>query len=471
MHVQMMIQSVLQGGCRQCRLSLSMTSRVLPVSPSPMLTPLKSLNATAAFSTSPAAAASFSSSSAASSILSGGSQTKTNNHSKLLRSRPLCPCGSYHNAVAPYHADAHAHAYSHQTMKAWQIHEYSGSSGLDLACEKLIPSISSPRDVLVKIHASSVNPIDVQMAAGYGRNLINLYRNIVNQDIGSSEFPLTLGRDFSGEIVDVGSQVKHLKIGDEVWGAIDAKRQGTHAEFCLASEKEISMKPKSVSHVEAAALPFVAATTFSSLVLLGGLTEKIARKKRILIFAGSGGIGSFAIQLMKSWGAEVTTTCPQDAIPMMQQLGADRVLDFKSPTFVEDLTSISGFDIILDTIGGGTSDMAIPLLKPFVGAKYLDLAWDLITDTDTHGLPVGVVKTALGLGDKVLRAARLGAGYSWAVFLPSDKAMQTTARLVDRGVIKPIIDSVVPMEGVVEAYDKITSKKTRGKIVINVAGN
>lgn len=79
-------------------------------------------------------------------------------------------------------------------LQAWQIHEYSGSSGLDLATSKLIPSISSPRDVLVKIHASSVNPIDVQMAAGYGRNLINLYRNIVNQDIGSSEFPLTLGK-------------------------------------------------------------------------------------------------------------------------------------------------------------------------------------------------------------------------------------------------------------------------------------
>lgn len=88
------------------------------------------------------------------------------------------------------------------------------------------------------------------------------------------------GRDFSGEVVDVGTQVKHLKVGDEVWGAIDAKRQGTHAEFCLASEKEISMKPKSISHVEAAALPFVAATTFSSLVLLGGLTEKITRLKR-----------------------------------------------------------------------------------------------------------------------------------------------------------------------------------------------
>ena len=85
------------------------------------------------------------------------------------------------------------------------------------------------------------------------------------------------GRDFSGVIVDVGSQVKHLKIGDEVWGAIDAKRQGTHAEFCLASEKEISMKPKSVTHVEAAAMPFVAATTYSSLVSLGGLNERSTR--------------------------------------------------------------------------------------------------------------------------------------------------------------------------------------------------
>jgi len=447
MQLQRMIPALLQGGCRQCRLHLS---NARPISsPSPLSIPLKSFAAPLTTALN-----------APSIALSGSSNTKTKQ--KTIHSQ------SDLNAAANFHANAHA--YSHQTMKAWQIHEYSGSSGLNLAHEKLIPSITSPRDVLVRIHAASVNPIDVQMAAGYGRNLINLYKNLVNQEIGSSEFPLTLGRDFSGVIVDVGSQVKHLKVGDEVFGAIDAKRQGTHAEFCLASEKEIALKPKSASHVESAALPFVAATTFSSLVMLGGLTEKSARKKRILIFAGSGGIGSFAIQLMKAWGAEVTTTCPQDAVPMMQQLGADRVLDYRSPTFVEDLNNMSGFDLILDTIGGSTGDMAIPLLRPFVGAKYLDLAWDLISDTDAHGVPVGVVKTALGLGDKVLRAARLGAGYSWAVFLPNEKAMQTTARLVDRGLIKPVIDSVVPMGNVVEAYDKISAKRARGKIVINVAG-
>lgn len=454
MHVKMIIQGLLQGGCRQCRLRL-FDSRML-ISPSPLSVPLKSVATApllATASITPAIAT------------NGCSNTKTIQKT-VFRSRQQ---NDFH-LNASFHQHADAHEYSRQAMKAWQIHEYSGSSGLDLAQEKLIPSISSPRDVLVKIHAASVNPIDVQMAAGYGRNLINLYKTLVNQEIGSSEFPLTLGRDFSGVIVDVGSQVKNLQIGDEVWGAIDAKRQGTHAEFCLASEKEISLKPKSISHAEAAALPFVAATTFSSLVSLGGLSEKITRKKRILIFAGSGGIGSFAIQLMKAWGAEVTTTCPQDAIPLMQELGADRVLDFKSPTFVEDLTNLAGYDVILDTIGGGTSDMAIPLLKPFVGAKYLDLAWDLISDTDAHGLPLGVVKTALGLGDRVLRAARLGAGYSWAVFLPSEKAMQTTSRLVDRGVIKPVIDSIVPMENVVDAYDKVSAKKARGKVVINIAG-
>jgi len=453
MHVQVLIQPVLQGGCRQCKLGLfnSPVFRVISSSYSP----LKILAAPLSTSTSvwPGVA------------LPSCRNAKSKHKSLLSSDRPD---GASLSATANVHFEAHA--FSDQTMKAWQIHEYSGSSGLELAQEKLIPSISSPRDVLVKIHAASVNPIDVQMAAGYGRNLINLYRNIVNQEIGSSEFPLTLGRDFSGVIVDVGSQVKHLKIGDEVWGAIDAKRQGTHAEFCLASEKEISMKPKSVTHVEAASLPFVAATTYSSLVSLGGLNERNTKKKRILILAGSGGIGSFAIQLMKSWGAEVTTTCPADAIPLMHELGADKAFDHKSPTFVEDLTNASGYDVILDTIGGGTSDMAIPLLRPFVGSKYLDLAWDLITDTDAHGLPVGVLKTALNLGDKVFRAAQLGAGYSWAVFLPSDKAMHTTARLVDHGRIKPVIDSVVPLANVVDAYDKISAKKTRGKVVIDIAG-
>jgi len=454
MHVQVLIQPVLQGGCRQCKLGLfnSPVFRVISSSYSPLKILAAPLS-TSTTSVRPGAA------------LPSCRNAKSKHKSLLSSDRPDSASLS---ATANVHFEAHA--FSHQTMKAWQIHEYSGSSGLELAQEKLIPSISSPRDVLVKIHAASVNPIDVQMAAGYGRNLINLYRNIVNQEIGSSEFPLTLGRDFSGVIVDVGSQVKHLKIGDEVWGAIDAKRQGTHAEFCLASEKEISMKPKSVTHVEAASLPFVAATTYSSLVSLGGLNERNTKKKRILILAGSGGIGSFAIQLMKSWGAEVTTTCPADAIPLMHELGADQAFDHKSPTFVEDLTNASGYDVILDTIGGGTSDMAIPLLRPFVGSKYLDLAWDLITDTDAHGLPVGVLKTALNLGDKVFRAAQLGAGYSWAVFLPSDKAMHTTARLVDHGRIKPVIDSVVPLANVVDAYDKISAKKTRGKVVIDIAG-
>jgi len=449
-----MLPAFLQGGCLQCRLRLS---NARPLS-SPSF-PLTFLN------NSSAAPMSMATLNASTLAHRGVHIVKKNQtfHGHSGESDFIAP------SSARFHATAHE--YAHQTMKAWQIHEYSGSSGLDLAQEKLIPSIVSPRDVLVKVHAASVNPIDVQMAAGYGRNLINLYKTLVNQEIGSSEFPLTLGRDFSGVIVDVGSQVKHLQVGDEVWGAIDAKRQGTHAEFCLASEKEISLKPKSISHAEAAALPFVAATTFSSLVMLGGLTEKITRKKRILIFAGSGGIGCFAIQLMKAWGAEVTTTCPQDAIPLMHELRADRVLDYKSPTFVDDLTSMAGFDIILDTIGGSTSDMAIPLLKPFVGAKYLDLAWDLISDTDAHGIPVGAVKTVVGLADKVLRAASLGAGYSWAVFLPSEKAMQTAARMVDRGLIKPVIDSVVPMENVVDAYDKISARKARGKVVINVAGD
>lgn len=388
---------------------------------------------------------------------------------RLLASPPSHSRHKNSNEPSPY-TPPHCRSYqdSAQTMHAWQIHEYSGSEGLVMATEKLIPSIASPRDVLVQIHAASVNPIDVQMASGYGSKLIGLYRNLVNQDIGSSEFPLTLGRDFSGTVIDVGHQVKGYQAGDEVWGAIDAKRQGTHAEFCLASDKEISLKPKTLTHVEAASMPFVATTTFASLVHLGGLTEKIAKKQRILIFAGSGGIGTFACQLMKAWGADVTTTCPADAIPMMQSLGVDRVIDYRSPTFTEELQSVQGFDVILDTIGGGTSDLAIPLLKPFLGSKYLDLAWDLITETDNHGVPYGFWKTGVGLIEKVLRAAPTGSAYSWAVFLPNGKALQTTARLVDRGVIKPVIDSVVSFDQAVDAYDRVSSRQARGKVVIDM---
>jgi len=353
-----------------------------------------------------------------------------------------------------------------ESMKAWQIHNYKGASALDMAQARAVPTIRTPKEVLIKIHAASVNPIDVQMAEGYGQTLINLYRNFGNINISTSEFPLTLGRDFSGVVVDVGAEVKKYKAGDEVWGAINAKRQGTHAEFCIASETEMSKKPSAITHTEAAAIPFVAATTFASLVNNGGITEKNAKTMRVLILAGSGGLGTYAIQLMKSWGAEVATTCPADAISMLQQLGADFVYDFKAPDLIHQLENVGKFDVILDTLGGKTSDWALPLTKP--GARYVDLAWDVVTQTDKHGVVEGMLHSGVNLIDKVWRAGTRGVAYNWAVFNPSHIALETSARLVDRGLIRPQIDSVFPFEQAIDAYEKVGSKKTRGKVVLDM---
>lgn len=355
-------------------------------------------------------------------------------------------------------------------MKAWQIYQYGGNEELTLSTSAKIPEIKNPKDILIEIHAASVNPIDVNMRDGYGRTIINQMRKWFGTGTGGTEFPLTLGRDFSGVVKQTGHGVTRFKPGDEVWGALAVERPGTHAQFCVAGEKEVCLKPTSVSHIDAASIPYVGLTTWAALCFVGEMTEKNTPGKRVLIHGGAGGIGTFAIQLMKSWGAHVITTCSSDAVPLVKHLGADDVIDYTSQDVADVLRNLEKIDIVLDPLGGKTPSFTLDGMKSWTGAKYVSLVMPVLPATDKLGLIGGLAQS---LADFNLQAVKSltkgGISYRWAFFMPNNNALRKITAMVDEGQIQPVIDMVFKFENLPEAYEKVGKRKGRGKTVIDMS--
>ncbi|XP_041352082.1 reticulon-4-interacting protein 1, mitochondrial-like isoform X2 [Gigantopelta aegis] len=352
-------------------------------------------------------------------------------------------------------------------MSAWQIHQYGGNEELSLSTTSRVPYIDHPNDIVVKVHAASVNPIDVHMRSGYGQVAINLLRKQCGRLRTGSEFPLILGRDFAGVVMETGQNVKTLTVGDEVWGALGAHRQGTHAQYTITSETEVSKKPESLSHVQAAAVPYVAATVWAALCSVGGLRENSTTGKRVFITAGSGGVGSFAIQLLKTWGADVTTTCSTDAVNFVRELGASVVIDYKTQNVFDELNNLKGFDFVFDTLGGDASVYA-DILKKWGNATYVSIKPPLLLNTDKLGLVGGVLKTVGSLGCNALQGFCDGRNIRWALFMPNGKALGKVAKLVEQGHINPVVEKVFTFEEVPSAFEKVANGHARGKTVIQI---
>uniref|UniRef100_A0A5G2QK09 Reticulon 4 interacting protein 1 n=2 Tax=Sus scrofa TaxID=9823 RepID=A0A5G2QK09_PIG len=166
-------------------------------------------------------------------------------------------------------------------MPAWVIDKYGNNEVLRFTQNMMLPMIHYPNEVVIKVHAASINPIDVNMRSGYGATALNMKRDPLHIRIKGEEFPLTLGRDVSGVVMECGLDVKYFKPGDEVWAAVPPWKQGTLSEFVVVSGNEVSHKPKSLTHTQAASLPYVALTAWSAINKVGGLNDKNCRGKRI----------------------------------------------------------------------------------------------------------------------------------------------------------------------------------------------
>jgi len=283
------------------------------------------------------------------------------------------------------------------------------------------------------------------------------------------EFPLILGRDFSGVVLAKGAKFKH-DIGDEVYGVRWILGHGTHAEYAVVNPYEVVKKPMNISHDEAASIAAVATTVWYTLIKTGAVPVK-GSKKRVLIPAGSGGVGTVATQLCQLYGHDVVTTCATDAVPMLQGLGIKNVIDYTSSTYEADLSNAGPFDVILGTLKEEEKHLKFfqKFLKQGFASRYISLQSSILADTDNYGLIGGTILAGLKLNRDLFSQLFSGKGlYLWGFAGPQVNVLNNLQEFLEDGRLKPVIDKVFAIDDALEAYRYVENGHARGKTVISM---
>lgn len=309
------------------------------------------------------------------------------------------------------------------TMKAIRIHEYGGPEVLKY--EDAPRPKPAAGEVLIRVHATSVNPVDVAIRQGHFKERMKY------------TMPFVPGWDVSGVVEAVGPGATRLKVGDEVYSRPDLGRDGAYAEYIAVRESEVALKPKSIDHTHAAAIPLTGLTAWQGLFDAGHLSAG----QTVLIHGGAGGVGHFAVQLARAKGARVIATASQRNHEFLRLLGADQVIDYNTTKF-EDV--VHDVDVVLDTITDETQDRSWQVIKK--GGTYVSIRRPPTQETAAaHGV----------------RAAH--------VFVqPNVGELDEIARLVDSGKVKPVIAKVFPLAEAAAAHEAVATHHTRGKIVLAV---
>ena len=333
-------------------------------------------------------------------------------------------------------------------MKAALIDQY-GSNNVVKVTDVAVPAMG-PMDVLVRVHAASVNPLDTKTRDGKLKTLLK-YR-----------FPLVLGNDLSGVVSDVGAGVTRFKRGDAVYARLDKDRIGAFAEVAVVREGAAALKPANVTFEEAASLPLVALTAWQALVEIG----RLRANQRVLIQAGSGGVGSVAIQLARHLGATVFTTVGQRNVELVKRLGADVPIDYRSARFEDVATDC---DVVLDSAGGDTLVRCFECVR--AGGVVVSIGGTpSAAFARSWGLnPIIVLALSVMARKATAAARRHHARYEYLFMRADGEQLQEITRLVEAGVIKPLVDKIFPLEQVREALAYSESGRATGKVVITVA--
>jgi len=311
------------------------------------------------------------------------------------------------------------------TMKAVRFHEYGGPDVLRF--EDAPRPDPAADEVLIRVHASGVNPVDWKIRAGRARR----WR--------SYNLPLIPGWDVSGVVEAVGSEAKRLKPGDEVYSRPDLTRNGSYAEYIVVRESEVALKPKSMDHVVAAAIPLAGLTAWQA--LFDG--DRLQSGQTILIHAAAGGVGSFAVQMAKLRGARVIGTASPRNHEFLKSLGADEVVDYNRVKF-ED--AVHDVDMVLDTMGSHDD--------------IQDRSWKVLRP---GGILVGILDMP---SDE--KAAEHGVRKAHVLVRADVPQLEEIAKLADAGKIKPVIQAVLPLAEARQAQEMSATGHTRGKIVLRV---
>ena len=308
-------------------------------------------------------------------------------------------------------------------MKAVHIHDYGGVDVLHY--EEAPRPIPGAGEVLIRVYATTMNPFDCAVRAGYMGQYFNY------------TFPLILGTDVSGVVEEVGAGVTDVFTGDIVYTRAGVYRDGAHAEYVLAIAADVVIKPASLDHIQAAALPHVTLTAWQGLIEFADLAEG----QTILIHAAAGGVGHVAVQLAKWRGAKVIGTASVN-MPFLEELGVDQAIDYSTTAF-EDV--VKDVDVVLDLLGGETQQRSWQVLKP--GGILLS----------TVQPPSQEIALAHGVRQKMIGTAP-----------PVRRVLTEASKMADSGQLKPHVSAVLCLEDIQEAHQLIEGRHTRGKIVLQI---
>jgi len=332
-------------------------------------------------------------------------------------------------------------------MKAFILDRYGKDERLRLGD---MPE-PDPRDddVLVQVHAAGVNPLDSKIREGEFKRLLP-YR-----------LPLILGHDVAGVVVRVGAKVRRFKAGDQVYARPDEDRIGTFAELIAMNEADVAPKPENLTMEEAASIPLVALTAWQALVEVAQLKEG----QKVLIHAGSGGVGTVAIQLAKHLGATVATTTGTANVDLVKGLGADIVIDYKKDDFEKRL---SGYDVVLNSLGKDTLEKSVGVLKP--GGKLISISGPPDVEfARANGLNWFLQQVVRLLSLSIRKKAkRHRVSYSFLFMRANGEQLRKITALTEAGIIRPIVDRVFPFEETDEALAYVETGRSKGKVVIKM---
>jgi 2-desacetyl-2-hydroxyethyl bacteriochlorophyllide A dehydrogenase len=304
-------------------------------------------------------------------------------------------------------------------------------------------------DVLVRIHAASINPLDLKIRNGDLKPLLPY------------KLPLVLGNDLAGVVIKAGPNVQRFKPGDEVYARPDKDRIGTFAEMIAINENDVAKKPHRLDMEQAASVPLVGLTAWQALIE----KAKLQAGQKVLIHAGSGGVGTIAIQLAKHLGATVATTTSTANVEWVKGLGADVVIDYKKDDFE---TILCDYDVVIDTQGGETLEKSLRVLKP--GGKVISVAGPPEPDfAREFGVNWLLIQAMRVLSFKIRRKAkRRGVSYSFLFMKASGNQLHELGSLIDSGAIRPVVDRVFPFQSTTEALAYVEKGRAKGKVVVRI---
>jgi NADPH:quinone reductase-like Zn-dependent oxidoreductase len=332
-------------------------------------------------------------------------------------------------------------------MKAFIIDRYG--SAARLRAVDIPDPVMRENDVLVQIHAAGVNQLDSKIRSGEFKQLLP-YR-----------LPLILGNDVAGVVLKVGARVRRLKPGDEVYARPDQDRIGTFAELISIKEDSVAKKPKNLTMEEAASIPLVGLTAWQALI------EKARLKKgqKVFIQAGSGGVGTLAIQLAKHLGATVATTTSTDNADLVRGLGADIVINYKKDDFEN---ALSDYDVVLHSLDKQTLEKSLRVLKP--GGRLISISGPPDPDFARDIGASWMLKVAMGVLSYGVRmkAKRHQVNYSFLFMRANGDQLAEITALIESRIIRPVVDRVFPFDSTDEALAYVEAGRARGKVVVQV---